>query len=166
MDIFSEVPNLMRRYREGKAFRHYVEDRTALVFPAILVFFAFSLATTAGTIVFVGGTHGFLTLLAMMVAPFILVGSMTVLLFVFFSWLETRAMLVAQRRPLPRFGKLQFSLTAVRSLIRSVPPVPWLFAGLFVLAPFLLVFLLSAKTAVLLLVAAILTPVLFSVFDR
>src|ERR687887_1513620 len=92
MDTFIEAQNLLKRYREGKAFRHYVEERMPLVLLAVVVFLAYSLATTAATIVFIGRTHGFLTLLAMLVAPFLLIGSMAVLLYIFFSWLESRAM--------------------------------------------------------------------------
>jgi hypothetical protein len=166
MDIFTEAPNLMRRYREGRAFRNYVEDRMPLVLPALLVLLAFSLATTAGTIVYIGGTHAFLSLLAMIMSPFILIGSMSVLLFVFFSWLEMRAMARVSGRRAPVGGKLALSLPGVRSMIRSVPPVPWLFAALFVIAPFVFVALLSTKTGCVLFVAALLTPVLFSRFDR
>ena len=85
MDTFIEAQNLLKRYREGQAFRHYVEERMPLVLLAVIVFLGYSLATTAASIVFIGGTHGFLTLLAMLIAPFLLLGSLAVLLFIFFS---------------------------------------------------------------------------------
>ena len=99
MHTLTEAQNLLKRYREGTAFRYYVEERMPLVLLAVIVFLGYSLATTAATIVFVGGTSGFLTFLAMVCAPFLLIGSLAVLLFVFFSWLETRALGRAPRQP-------------------------------------------------------------------
>jgi hypothetical protein len=161
MDLLTEAPNLLRRYREGRAFRHYVEERMPLVLPVVIVCFVFSLATAAGMIVFIGGTHPLRTLLAMVVAPFIVLGSLAVLLFVFFSWLEARAMAEVSGRPLPSVR----SLAGVRQAIGRLP-IPWLFVALFVLTPLLVVALLSPKTAGVLLVAAVLTPVLYSLADR
>jgi len=162
MDILTEAPNLLRRYREGRAFRHHVEERMLLVLPAVIVFFVFSLATAAATIVFIGGTHPLRTLLAMVMAPFIVLGSLAVLLFVFFSWLETRAMgpIAGQ----PAIAPVR-SLAGLRAVIGRLP-IPWAYAAGFVGAPLLVVMLLSPKTAAVLIVAAVLTPVVYSLLDR
>ena len=164
MDTFIEAQNLLKRYRQGQAFRHYVEERMPLVFLAVIVFLGYSLATTAATIVFIGGTHGFLTLLAMLIAPFVLVGSLAVLLFIFFSWLETRAMADVTGQPAMAARHLQ-SLPALRTALGRLS-VPWLFAGVFLLVPFIMTALVSGKTALALLVATILAPVGFSLLDR
>jgi hypothetical protein len=161
MDMLTEAPNLLRRYREGKAFRHYVEERIPLVLPAVVVFFVFSLATAAGTIVFIGGTHPLRTLLAMVLAPFIVLGSLAVLLFVFFSWLEARAMARVAGQPMPSLR----SAAAIRAALRRLP-IPWVFAAVFVAVPLVVVAALSPKTAGVLIVAAVLTPVLYSLLDR
>ena len=155
MDTFIEAQNLLKRYREGQAFRHYVEERMPLVLLAVIVFLGYSLATTAATIVFIGGTHGFLTLLAMLIAPFLLLGSLAVLLFIFFSWLETRAMAARHLQSLP----------ALRTALGRLS-VPWLFAGMFLLVPFIMTALVSGKTALALLAGTILAPVAFSFLDR
>src|SRR5204862_155960 len=63
MHTLVEAQNLLKRYREGAAFRYYVEERMPLVLLAVVVFLGYSVASTAATIVFVGGTHGFLTFL-------------------------------------------------------------------------------------------------------
>lgn len=160
MDLFTETLNLVRRYRDGKAFRFYVEERKALVLPAVLVFVVFSLATTAGSIVFIGGTHPLRTLLAIVLAPFVLIGSVTVLLFAFFSWLESRAMDSVTGAP-----AASVSVAALRATLARLP-VPWAYAGAFVALPLLLVALISAKMAGLLLFAALLTPILYSLLDR
>jgi uncharacterized membrane protein len=162
MNILVEAPNLLRRYREGRAFRHYVEERMLLVLPAVIVFFIFSLATAAASIVFIGGTHPLRTLLAMVMAPFIVLGSLAVLLFIFFSWLEARAM--AEIAGQPAFAPVR-SLATLRAAVGKLP-IPWAYAAGFVGAPLLVVMLLSPKTAGVLIVAAVLTPVLYSVLDR
>jgi uncharacterized membrane protein len=160
MDLFTEAPNLVRRYRGGKAFRYHVEERKALVLPAVLVFMAFSVATTAGSIVFIGGTHPLRTLFAIVIAPFILIGSVTVLLFVFFSWLESRAM--ASVTGSPAAG---VSVAALRATLARLP-IPWLYAGIFIALPLLFVAAISGKIAALLLFAALLTPILYALLDR
>jgi hypothetical protein len=166
MDIFTEAPNLLRRYREGAAFRRYVDDRTPLVLPAVLVFFAFSIVTTATTIVFFGTKNLLLMFVAMLMAPFILGASLTVFLFVFFSWLEARAMARLAGRPAPVHGKDTLSLPGLRSALEQFPPVPWLFAGIFVGVPLIIAALVSAKIAAVLLSAVLATPILYALFDR
>jgi hypothetical protein len=166
MDIFTEAPNLLRRYREGAAFRRYVDDRTPLVLPAVLVFFAFSIVTTATTIVFFGTKNLLLMFVAMLMAPFILGASLTVFLFVFFSWLEARAMARLAGRPAPAHGKDTLSLPGLRSALEQFPPVPWLFAGIFVGVPLIIAALVSAKIAAVLLAAVLATPILYALFDR
>jgi len=166
MDILTEAPNLIRRYQEGDAFRLYVRQRLALVIPALFVFLTFSIATTAGTVLYVGGTHSFVVLLALVVAPFILLGSLFVQLFVFFWWLEWRAIDRLSGHPPKPVAGMPRSLSELRSVMGRPPAVPWGLAAIFLLAPFLALALLSMKTAAVLFLAALLTPILYSVFDR
>jgi hypothetical protein len=166
MDIFTEAPNLLRRYREGAAFRRYVDDRTPLVLPAVLVFFAFSIVTTATTIVFFGTKNVLLMFVAMLMAPFILGASLAVLLFVFFSWLEARATARLAGRAAPVHGKAALSLPGLRSALEQFPPVPWLFAGIFVGVPLIIAGLVSTNIAVVLFAAVLATPILYALFDR
>jgi len=168
MDIFTEAPNLLHRYCEAAAFRRYVEERSPLVLPAVLVFLAFSIVTTATTIVFFGTKHVLLMFVTMLMAPFILGASLVVFLFVFFSWLEARAMtrVAGRPAPVPVHGKATLSLPGLRSALEQFPPVPWLFASIFVGVPLLIAALVSAKTAAVLLAAALATPILYALFDR
>jgi hypothetical protein len=166
MDIFTEAPSLLRRYREGAAFRRYVEDRSPLVLTAVLVFLAFSIVTTATTIVFFGTKNLLLMFVAMLMAPFILGASFVVFLFVFFSWLETRSMARLAGRPTPVHGKDTLSLPGLRSALAELPPVPWLFGGIFVGVPLLIAALVAPTTAAVLLTAAIATPILYALLDR
>jgi hypothetical protein len=166
MDIFTEAPNLLRRYREGAAFRRYVEDRSPLVLTAVLVFFAFSVITTATTIVFFGTKHVLLMFVAMLMAPFILGASFVVFLFMFFSWLEARAMARLAGRPAPLHGKETLSLPALRSTLEELPPVPWLFGVIFVGVPLVIAGLVSPTIAAVLLTAVLATPILYALLDR
>jgi hypothetical protein len=142
MDILHEAPNLLQRYRYGDAFRLYVQRHRPLVAAALAVFLAFSTATTAGVVVFFGGTHSLVVLACLVLAPFILAGSLFVQTFVFFSWLELRAL-----------GQ------------RELPPIPWALAAAFVVVPLLALALLSIKIAVTLLFLSALTPLAYSLLD-
>ncbi len=166
MDIFTEAPNLLRRYREGAAFRRYVEDRSPLVLTAVLVFLAFSLVTTATTIVFFGTKNLLLMFVAMLMAPFILGASFVVFLFLFFSWLEARSMARLAGRLTPVHGKDTLSLPGLRSALAELPPVPWVFGGIFVCVPLLIAALVSPTTAAVLLTAVLATPILYALLDR
>ena len=142
MDILTEVPNLVRRYRHGDAFRHYVEERRPLVFAALVIFSTISLATTSGMVVYIGGTNAMVVLLCLLLAPFVLIGGVLVQGYIFFSWLERRAL--GSSRPLD---------------------VPWTLAFLFVALPFFVLALLSLKLACTLLAVALLTPVAYAMID-
>ena len=152
MDIRVEAPNLLRRYQEGAAFRQYVQRRTPLVFASLVVMLTLSLATTAGMVVYFGDIHTWRVLAGLILAPFLLVGSLFVQGFVFFSWLEQRAIdeVSGRTRP-PR---------------EQIPPIPWLLVAIFVAAPLLVLALLSPKLAALLLLIAICTPLAYSFLDR
>ena len=165
MDIVNETTGLIRRFIEGDAFKHYVQRRLMLVIVALLVFLVFSVGITAGTMMFVGGTRSALVLVAMILAPFILFGSLFVEVFVFFGWLEGRAIgaVSGHKAELPQ-GKL--SVASVRKGLGQMPPVPWLLAGIFIPFPYLCLLLLSFKWGLLLLLLLVATPVVYILLDR
>ena len=143
MDILHEAPNLLQRYKHGSAFRRYVHNRVPLIAAALVVFLMVSTATTAAMVVFLGGTSEIRVLACLILAPAVLIGSFFVQIFIFFSWLEQRAM--------KRSG---------------LPAVPWVLALVFLVAPFFVLALVSIKVAVTILLLAILTPVAYSLFDQ
>jgi hypothetical protein len=166
MDIFTEAPSLLRRYREGAAFRRYVDERSLLVLPAVLVFVAFSIITTATTIVFFGTKNLLLMFVSMLMAPFIFGASLVVFLFVFFSWLELRAMAQLAGRPAPAHGRAAISFLGLRSALEQFPPVPWLFGAIFVGVPLVIASLVSPNIAAALIGGVLGTPILYALFDR
>jgi hypothetical protein len=152
MDILQEAPNLLQRYRHGDVFRQYVHRRWPLVAVSLVVFLGLSTATTAAVVVFFGGTHPLVVLACLVLAPFILVGSLIVQAFIFFSWLEQRALdRAAGRRP--------------RAIQEHLPHAPWTLAAVFLAAPFFILAMVSIKIAATLLLVAILTPVAYSLLD-
>jgi hypothetical protein len=155
MDFLTEAPNLYRRYQQVDAYRRYVKQRLPLVVPVIVVFLAISLATTSGAVVYIGGRHALVVLLAMVLAPFFLLGSFAVQLFLFFAWIERRAM---QRLS----GARKLTLTPREQL----NAVPWAFAGVFLGVPFLALALLTFKVASVLLLLGVLAPAAFYLLDR
>ena len=152
MDILHEAPNLLQRYKHGDAFRRYVQRHLPLVVVALGVFLTVSAASTAGMVVFFGGTHELVVLACLVLAPFVLIGSLFVQVFVFFSWLEQRAIDRVSGRP-------------PCTIQEHLPRAPWALAAVFVAAPFFVLALVSIKIAATLLVLFILTPIAFSLLD-
>lgn len=161
MDILVEAPGLLRRYRESDAFRRYVDDRAPLVISVSVVFLMFSLATTAGTVVSIGGTRSLLVLLMLVLAPFLLAGTFLTLMFVFFSWLENRSLTLSLARV-----KKPARRADVRAVLAALPRVPWLPAALFVGVPLALLASLSPGAAAVMVLLGIAAPATYAFLDR
>jgi hypothetical protein len=162
MDIVSEAVNLAQRYQKGDAFRHYVRDRLALVLPVLLVFLVFSIALGLGLFGAIG-TSALRGFLAMVLVPFVLLGSFALQAYLFFSWLELRAlepMLAHKDAPVRRTW-----LSRLRSRLGKPPPIPWIAAGLLLLAPLLLLAAASLKAASLVLAGVVATPIAYALLD-
>ena len=149
MQFVTDVQNLMGRFRDGDAFRKHVNDRAPLIIAVAAVLLLASASTTVGTVLYLGGKSSALVLLGMVSAPFLLLGSLLVQLYVLFSWLEERAMApIAGRRK------------------AKLPPVPVVPAVVFVLVPFIGLVLLTWKAALGLLFIVALTIVGYALLDR
>lgn len=167
MDILVEGPSLLRRYQKGDAFRRYVDDRAMLVIPAGALYLIFSLATTVGAVVTIGGTHSFLVLLMLVAAPFLLAGTFLTLVFVFFSWLENRAIAATLARVKKPARRRESGLRGVLAdALAALPRIPWILVGVFVLVPLLLLAQLSLAAAALMLLVALGAPVAYAWLDR
>ncbi|HYR34787.1 MAG TPA: hypothetical protein VEQ87_10890 [Burkholderiales bacterium] len=166
MDIVSEAVNLAQRYQKGDAFRHHVEARIGLVLGVLLLCIGFSIALSLGVVALLdkSALRAFLGVLLM---PIVLIGSLAVQAYLFFSWLELRAL-----KPMLAHGARPTAKPRVRWLARLLrrlgkpPSVPWIAAAVFLLLPYLALVLVSLKVAVFVLVLAILTPVGYVHLDR
>ncbi len=149
MDLLNEAINLVRRYEKGDAFRGHVRDRLNLVVPVVVLCAVVSLCLGLGLL----GTidhAGFGAFLAIAALPIVLIGSALLQLYLFFSWLELRAL-----RPMLARGSLG-----------KAPPIPWIPVALLLVLPFVLLALASLKTAAVVLLLAIATPFAYAHFDN
>jgi hypothetical protein len=166
----NEAFALANRYQQGGGLRRYVEERTRLVIPACLVIVLLGLGCTAGTFMFLADSR--LTLLGLILTPFVLLGSFAVQAYMFFSWLESRALALALgRRASPvRWAPVARLAKRLRVQLRvhwgEFPPVPWGLAAIFLFAPLAMLATAAPAAAVLLIVLAILTPIVYALFDR
>ena len=77
MDILTETQNFLQRFQQGGAFRVYLRERLVAVIPALAIFLLYSVATTAGMVITLGGTRSFLVFVGLIGAPVVLLGSPT-----------------------------------------------------------------------------------------
>jgi len=167
-DPLKDALNLAQRYQQGELFRRYVTQRMWLVAPAALLIVATSLVLAFGIVMFVGGTRPLTVLLSLLLAPFVLVGSLFVQGYVFLSWLEGRSLAESLGH---RVGKSRGKLTAwiekqIEADLGAMPSVPWLLAAIFLLLPLVALVLAAPKLAVAVIVLQILAPIAFARLDR
>jgi hypothetical protein len=169
VETLKEARNLASRFQEGEAFRLYVLRRILLVIPAGLLCLLISVACAVASVVFLAQARSsLLALLAVVLAPFILIGSLLVQIYVFFSWLENRALARTYgHRTKPAPGTIAAWLwKKLRVDLGKAPPVPWAMAAMFLFAPLTMLALVALKVALILIALATLAPLLYARFDR
>jgi hypothetical protein len=159
--------DLARRFREVEGIRFYVHERQTLVVAATLVIVLMSIACAVGVVVFLADRNSLLALLGILLLPVVLAGSFFVLAYVFFSWIEGRALareLGHRHRPPP--GALALWLSRKLGLDMSpFPPVPWLLAVLVLFVPLALLATAWLSAALTVILLGVLVPVLYAKFD-
>jgi len=168
LETLVEGRNLAGRLQGSDVFRHYVTRRMRLVAPAVLFFLATSVACTAASIVFVAGARSsFLVLIALLLAPIVLVGSLFTELYVFFSWLEGRALARAYHRSAPPTGLIRAWLARkLKADLGAIPRIPWGFVAVFLVLPLVLLAVVSGKFAAGVIVLGVLLPIAYARLDR
>jgi hypothetical protein len=103
-----------------------------------------------------------------LLAPVALVGSLFVLLLVFFSWLEERALAksLGHRTGRAPGGLARWIRKKLHADLGKAPRVPWLLAALFVGLPLLLLLGEAPAVALPLLVLLVATPLVYARFER
>jgi hypothetical protein len=159
---------LAQRFREVDGFRRYVRRRLRLVIPALALLLVTGFACAMATVMLLLGPQPLLALLGLLLAPLVLAGSLFVQLYVFFAWLEERALarsLGHRTGPAPgRFAA--WTEHKLGADLGRMPPVPWVLAAIFVLAPLAVLTQLAPKSAALLIVLLVLAPILYARLDR
>ena len=159
--------DLAQRFREVESIRLYVRERTGLVVAATLVMILVSIACGVGEVVFLADRHSLLALLGILLLPVTLAGSFFVLAYVFFSWIEGRALareLGHRHGPPPGAAALWLSKKFDLDM-GPFPPVPWFLAALVLFLPLVLLAAAWLSAALVVIVLGILTPVLYAKFD-
>ena len=156
LDPLNEATSLLHRFQHAKGLRGYVQERVHVLVPIGALMMFISLGCTAATVLYLGGTRPLLVLLSMLLAPFVLFGSLFVQAYVFGSWLEGRALDRALHRGPP-----------VKDLdLGRMPSVPWVFAALFLFAPLAMLVSVVPALGILLILLLAGAPVAFARFDR
>ena len=166
-DTLSDARGLLQRFQQSEGFQRYVNSRTAFIAPMGLLLLITSVAFAAASVVFLAGTRVWLGLPALLLAPFILIGSLAVQLYVLFSWLEGRALALALgHRVAKRSPAAAWIAKNLRAEMGAAPQVPWVFAAIFLAVPLAMLTAVSAKAAIALVVLHVVSPILYARFDR
>lgn len=156
LDPLNEAISLYRRYQQAPGLRTYIQERKRFLVPIGALMVLISLGCSAASVLYLGGTRPFLVLLSMLLAPFVLFGSLFVQIYVFGSWLEGRALdrALHRRRPVKEFD------------LGRMPSVPWIFAGLFLFAPLAMLVSVMPAFGIFLILLLAAAPVAFARLDR
>jgi hypothetical protein len=159
---------LARRYRDVDAFRDYVAARWKRVAPVCLLLVVTALACAAAPIALLVGTQPAAALAGLLLAPVALVGSLFVLLLVFFAWLEERSLAVSLGRRSRRApGSLRRRLARLLGAdLGRAPRVPWLLCAAFVILPLALLAARAPVTVAVLVVLLVAAPFAYARLDR
>lgn len=168
LQTLSDAQDLAIRYKKVEGLQVYVRERKRLVIPAVVLIILISIACAAGIVVFLAETYPLLVLPALLLAPVILVASLFVQLYVFFYWLENRALAHALgHRPKAKQGAVAAWLLKKWGVdMGAPPPVPWILAAIVLIAPLLMLANFALTAVLVMIVIAALMPVFFAWMDR
>jgi len=165
--VIEDALALSARFRDVEGLSRHVAGRKPLLQGAAAALAVLGAGCGAGVFVYLAGLSTSLTLPAVLLAPLVTLGSLFVIFFVFFSWIEGRALAQALgHRTGPRPGPLaRWLRKKLRADLGSMPPVPWLPAALFVAGPLILLILAAPVAAVLLLLIGAAIPIVYARLD-
>jgi hypothetical protein len=162
-----EAAGLYNRYQSGAGFKTYLKARMNLLAAMGVLIVLTSIACTAGAVVCLAGARAYLMLFALLLAPFILIGSLFVQWFLLFGWLENRALAKGLGHRLEAEGPVQrWMRKQLHADMGKAPPVPWLFLAVFLLLPLLMTGSVAPKLVVALVALYLGAVVLFARLDR
>ena len=166
-DPLKDALNLAHRFQQGELFRQYVVQRMWLVVPAAALMLATSLALAFGIVMYVGGTRPLTVLFSLLLAPFVLIGSLFVQAYMFLSWLEGRGLAKSLGRRTKASGRAAAWIRKhLDADLGTLPPVPWLLAGIFIALPLAILVLAWPKLALAVILLQVLAPIAFARLDR
>ena len=152
LGTINDAIGLFNRFREGETFRHYVEQRLRLVMPMCCLMLLVSVSAGAGVLLALGQVHRGLVLAGALLMPVVLVGSLFVQAYVFFGWLENRA-LAHRNHPEQKAG------------MGPLPQIPWFLAAAVILLPLALLTTVAWHGALAIASLLILAPFAYAMLD-
>jgi hypothetical protein len=157
---------LAARFKDVDSLRRHAVERKPLLQGASAVLVLLGLACGAGVFLFFAGSGGWVALPAMMLAPTMVLGSLLVLFYVFFSWVEARALARALGHRTGRASVLEKWLRRkARVDLLARPALPWLPAALLVALPLALLFAAAPAAGTALILVAIAGPLVYARLD-
>ena len=158
---------LAARFREVEGLQRHLERRQPLVRGASAALALLGLACAAGVFIFLAGLRTWLTLPAVLLAPLVALGSLFVLFYVFFSWVEGRALAEALgHRTGPAPGPIgKWLRKKLRADLGAMPAVPWLVAAPFVLLPLALLVAAAPAAGIAMILVGAATPLVYARLD-
>lgn len=159
---------LAQRFREVEGLGRYVQDRTQVLIGAVAAMVLIGIGCAMSVVVYLADFHPLLTLLGIVLLPVVLIGSLFVQAYVFFSWIEGRALAreLGQRHRQARGAAAALLSKKFNLDMGPIPPVPWVLAVIFLLAPFCLLVVSSPALAAMVAVLGVLMPVVYAKIDR
>jgi len=148
-NFLDDVRNLIGRVQNGEAFSRYLSGRKERIALLVALCVTLSIGCASGVILFVLGMRPILVLVAVLAVPFVLLGSLALLLYALFSWLENVALVAALHHGKPK-----------------VPNLPWPLVAAFVGVPFLLLLVRAPVIGMVLGAMAAAGPYLYLHFER
>jgi hypothetical protein len=167
LQTLTNAQHLAQRFREVEGIRLYVHERQTMVVAATLVMVFISFACAIGVVVFLADRHSLLALLGILLLPVALVGSFLVLAYVFFSWIEGRALareLGHRHQPAPGVAGLWLSKKFGLNM-GQLPPVPWFLAALVLFVPLAMLAVTWSSAALVVIFLGILMPIVYAKLD-
>jgi hypothetical protein len=155
------------RFRDVDGLRLYVHEHTLPIVAATLVIVLISFACAVGVVVFLADRHSLLALLGILLMPFALVGSFLVMAYVFFSWIEGRALAreLGNRHRRPPGATASWLSRKFGLDMGPFPPVPWFLAAVVLFAPLALLVAAWPSAAAVMILLGLLMPVAYAKFD-
>jgi hypothetical protein len=166
LQTLTDAQNLAHRFREVEGFRRHVLERRAMVMAGLLVMVLIAIAGAVGVVVFLADHHALLALLGILLLPVALVGSFLVQTYVFFSWVEGRALsreLGNRHRTAPSAAAVWLSREFALDM-GPFPPVPWLLAAILVFSPLALLAASWPSAGLVVILLGIVMPVVYAKF--
>jgi hypothetical protein len=165
--VVEDALALAARFRDAEGLSRHAAQRKPLLQGASAVLVLLGFACGAGVFIFLAGLRTWLTLPAVLIAPLVALGSLLVIFFVFFSWIEGRALAQALgHRTGPAPGRIaRWLRKKLRADLGAMPAIPWLPAGLLVFLPLALLVASAPLGGIVMILIAVATPVVYARLD-